>query len=39
MWNAWGEDECVQVFCGKARRKENTSNTEARWDDDIKVDI
>jgi hypothetical protein len=34
-----GEEKCMQGFGGKARRKETTRKTEARWEDGIKMDL
>jgi hypothetical protein len=35
-----GEDECIQGFDGKARRKEATTRrTRHRWEDNIKMDL
>jgi hypothetical protein len=32
-----GEEECVQGFGGKHRRKETTMKTRRRWEDNIKM--
>jgi hypothetical protein len=33
------EEKCIQVFCGKARRKETTRKSYSRSEDIIKVDL
>jgi hypothetical protein len=32
-------EECVHGFDGKARRKETTWKTKARWEDGIRMDL
>jgi hypothetical protein len=39
MWHAWEEEKCLQGFSGKARRKETSSKTRCRWEDNIKMDL
>jgi hypothetical protein len=34
-----GEEECVQGFDGKARRKETTGRPRHRWEDGIRMDL
>jgi hypothetical protein len=31
MWHAWGEEECIQRFGGKDRRKEPLGRLRRRW--------
>jgi hypothetical protein len=33
------EEECIQGFGGKARRKETTRKTKRRWENNIKMDL
>jgi hypothetical protein len=34
-----GEEECMQYFGGKARRKETTRKTRRWWKDNIKMEL
>jgi hypothetical protein len=36
MQLAWVQKECIQDFCGKARRK---GRLRCRWEDNIKMDL
>jgi hypothetical protein len=36
---AWGGDECIQGFSGKARRKETTRRLRLRWEDNTKMGL
>jgi hypothetical protein len=33
------EEECIQGFGGKARRKESTRRPRCRWEDNINMDL
>jgi hypothetical protein len=35
----WGEEGCIQIVDGKARRKETTRRPRCRWVDNIKMDL
>jgi hypothetical protein len=38
MWHNGQEEECIEGFCGKARRKEPL-RPRRKWDDNIKMDF
>jgi hypothetical protein len=35
----WGDENCIKEFGKKARRRETTSKTRCRWEDNIKMDL
>jgi hypothetical protein len=35
----WGEEECLQEFCGEARKKKTTRKSLREVGDNIKIDL